>query len=123
MGMYTELVLKVQIKEDIPNEISNVLNYLFNNEILDNISPPKHPFFETPRWTMVGRCSSYYHIPWSCSQYEKNYIFSRSDFKDYSNEIELFLDWLNPYIDGTQGECIGWTWYETKRTPTLRFKK
>jgi transposase InsO family protein len=42
--------------------------------------------------------------------------------KNYDNEIKHFIDWLTPYIDQEDGECIGWSWYEEDDKPTLLFK-
>ena len=126
--MYTELVLKCSIRPDCPQNIKHILYFLFNRGIeafdVPHISnPPDHEFFKKERWRMIGFCSSYYHVPFSLSRYSENYIFSRSDLKNYSNEIESFLDWLDPYIDEYKGHCIGYKWYEEEEKPTLIFKK
>lgn len=129
MGMYTELVLKCRIKEDTSQEVLTVLHYLFKNRLV-GATPLDHPFFKAPRWTMIGNSSSFYHHPEAVSDlYEFDqpnrgvYIFSRSDLKNYDNEIALFLDWINPYLDHMPGECIGWTWYEEEEQPTLIYCK
>lgn len=129
MGMYTELVLKCRIKEKPPRQVKEVLHYLFVDRYSDMPERPTHPFFQTPRWHMIGGSSSFYHHPKATSSmYEVDYsdsiyIFSRSDLKNYDNEIALFLDWIDPYLDNLPGECIGWTWYEEDEQPTLIFKK
>lgn len=118
MGMYTELILKTEVKPDIPDEAEQVLQLLFN----DGPGPttlPDHPFFKSERWQMIGACSSYYHIPWSTSRYAEGYIFSRSDLKNYDSEISKFLDWVRPYLDTLPGDCIGWSWYEEDLKPKL----
>lgn len=122
MGMYTELLLKVEVKDGLPEEVEDVLNFLFNRE--DHSYPavlPDHKFFRAPRWPAIGSCSSHYHIPWSNSMYSGHYIFSRSDLKNYDDEIELFLDWVTPYLATYKGVCYGWTWYEEEDAPTLLF--
>ena len=134
MGMYTELVLKCCIKDDVPEDVRTILDYLFNTSgDFDNPPPqPDHPFFKSHRWVMVGQCSSFYHHPKALSDYwmghdgardRGGYIFSRSDLKNYDNEINLFIDWLRPYIDEEDEQCIGWSWYEEDYQPTLIFKK
>ena len=36
---------------------------------------------------------------------DKNWVIStRSNIKNYGNEIEAFLEWIKPYIDGGSGE-------------------
>lgn len=123
MGMYTELLLKTSIKRDLPEIVAETLNFLFNDREKELAQLPDHKFFTLPRWEMIGSCSSYYHIPWSESKYAENYLFSRSDLKNYDGEIEAFIDWIMPYIDEIQGQCIGWQWYEEDDIPTLLVKK
>lgn len=120
MGMYTELVLKCSIKKDCPQQVVDILNKLFNGAEYSG-ELPKHPFFSCERWDHVGSSHSFYHIPWHDSKYEKDYIFSRCDLKNYEDEIENFLDWVRPYIYEPSGTCIGWKWYETDGEPTLLY--
>lgn len=82
---------------------------------------PDHPFFRCTRWDAIGSGWSFYHAPFSLSKMEKGYIFSRSDIKNYDDEIRHFLDWLRPYIAPVVGRCIGWTWYEEADQPTLLY--
>ena len=130
MGMYTELVFKAEIREDVPDDVHSILKHLFSGGDKPDILP-NHPFFEASRWGQIGNSSSFYHTPFALSAYsnpnqpESNggYIFSRSDLKNYSGEIGLFLEWVDPYIDEFAGQCIGWVWYEEDPAPTLIFKK
>lgn len=126
MGMYTELLLKAQVKADE----HGVLKFLFG----DGAEPyelPDHEFFTTPRWQMIGTCASFYHHPNAHSDLfrperddsNEYYLFTRSDLKNYDGEIGKFLDWLNPYIDELPGTCIGWEWYEEWDEPSLRHKQ
>lgn len=118
MGMYTELVLKAEVKDDAPESVKAILGFLFNGEDRPTVTP-EHPFFSCERWSMIGRCSSYYHVPWNASAYREAYIFSRSDLKNYEGEIEKFLDWVRPYFVQESDQCIGWSWYEESESPTL----
>lgn len=122
--MYTELVLKCQIKANAPEDVMDVIRYMFaGGERPEKL--PEHEFFTLPRWNFIGNCCSFYHHPSvvnSCPKFdysEGQYIFSRSDIKNYSGEIQAFLDWVKPYIDAMKGQCIGWTWYEEELQPTL----
>ena len=120
MGMYTEFVLKCEVKDNLPDNVLSVLNFLFNWEDEPNeLMIPKHPFFKCQRWRMIGHCSSYYHVPFVSSRFADGYIFSRSDHKNYDGEIDKFLDWIRPYIAEFPGHCIGWSWYEEEDVPTL----
>lgn len=122
MGTYTELVLKCGIKEDRPEIVHEVLSFLFKN---DGQSPPElpdHPFFKTRGWEAIGRSGSYYHIPAPANFYDGRYLFSRSDFKNYEDEIEKFLDWINPYLSNYPGKCIGWIFCEGTHEPFFIYK-
>lgn len=121
MGMYTELILKVRVKDDIPFEVEAILQFLFNRENQPN-DLPDHPFFKCQRWPLIGNCSSFYHTPFSLSKYTEGYIFSKSDLKNYDGEIEKFINWITPYLElYAESNCIGWKWYEEADTPTLLF--
>lgn len=125
MGMYTELVLKVRLTEDTPRDI---LNHMFGDGP-EPVTLPDHDFFKSHRWSFIGKSSSFYHHPEPTSSFPKfdytssDYLFSRSDLKNYGNEIALFMDWLQPYIDAEPGYCVGWEWYEEDNAPTLLYKK
>lgn len=123
MGTYTELVLKARVKECLPPDVENVLQILFNHVCEDIPTVPNHPFFACSRWDHIGHVNSFYHIPWTNSKYAHNRIFSRSDLKNYHKEIELFIDWLTPYLDIEDGTCIGWYWHEDQKVPTLLIPK
>lgn len=121
MGMYTELVIKADIKHNLPKEVEKVLQYLFNNDAKPT-KLPHHPFFECQRWDCIGKSSSHYHIPQTLNFYDGTYLFSRSDLKNYGGEIEDFVNWLSPYINCEKEKCIGWSWYEEDDSPTLLYK-
>lgn len=126
MGMYTELLLKCIIKKDAPENVKQVVKFLFSKEEQPDVLP-EHEFFQCDRWQCIGSCSSYYHYPEAISsinvEFDELYIFSRSDLKNYDSEIEKFIDWLNPYVDTYEGMCIGWKWYEEDDQPTLIYKQ
>jgi hypothetical protein len=127
MGMYTELVLKCEIKKDTPPDVIAVLRHLFAD---DNIPAtlPEHEFFKCGAWSRIGSCSSFYHHPRPVNDYntESSFqaarIFSRSDLKNYDGEIEKFIDWVSPYLDCDEEQCIGWSWYEECDSPMLIYK-
>ncbi len=117
MGTYTELVLKCRIKNDIPKIVHGVLSYLFGKDENPPCELPDHVFFKKISWHAIGRSNSYYHIPYSLSFYDGNYLFSRSDLKNYYDEIEQFLDWIKPYLNNAKGEFIGWIFLEESENP------
>jgi len=117
MGTYTELVLKTRISTEDPLVLKMLTfmfdpNFLSENEIPTEL--PDHAFFRSTRWNSIGLCNSFYHIPYTLNYFKDNYLFSRSDLKNYDNEIELFLDWLSPYIPYDIGTVIGWICMENR---------
>lgn len=126
MGMYTELVLKCEVRGDAPDLVKKVVRHLFNNEDAP-AELPDHEFFSCHRWEMIGSCASAYHHPEAVKSLVKYHwsedinIFSRSDLKDYGDEISKFIDWITPYVSASGETCIGWKWYEEDEKPTLIF--
>jgi len=128
MGMYTELVVSTRIVDD--PKVINVLKLMIAEDldVPEIVDLPSHPLFETGRWNYMLRSSSYYFTPIASSLLEydkigKSWSFiNRSDFKNYDNEINLFLDWIDPYIDAEDGEMIGYSRYEESDEPTIRYK-
>jgi hypothetical protein len=133
MGMYTELLLKCRIKmPEINSAEEKVIKLLFYKNYhsfnLDvNLILPSHDFFKCHNWSAIGNCSSYYHHPDSINSLVMipaissgiARLFSRSDLKNYEDEIQLFLNWFMPFVDEKKGSIIGWTWYEEDEEPTL----
>lgn len=122
MGNYTELVFKAEVKKDLPKEVLDILNCLFNgaSDIPKPEVLPDHEFFKTERWHLIGRGCSAYHVPWASSCFQEGHVFSRSDIKNYDSEIEKFIDWVTPYLKYCDvGDCIGYKWYCQDTEPEL----
>ena len=121
MGMYTEFLLKCNLKKNLPEDVVAVIKYLFAKGEMPEVLPD-HRFFKYDNWYAVGRGTSR-HTPVRCLEYtyrkQITGIFSRSEIKDYYSQIQEFLDWLSPYMNHTEGECIGWTWYCECNSPKL----
>lgn len=92
MGMYTEFSIKIKLREDVPEDVKNLMSKFFNSGslVLENreLYPATHSFWSTPRydWFSYGE---YVHPNLSISV----------DLKNYDNEIEKFLDWISPYVE------------------------
>jgi hypothetical protein len=125
MGMYTELYMSAELKEDTPKIVKDVIMFLFNDrwEVEDLEELPEHSFFKCHRWDMLGSCSSYSFTPFALSTAIDDdigrcvYFTTRSDLKNYDDEIALFIDFIKPHIEG-DGH-IGHYRYEEDREPTL----
>lgn len=125
MGMYTELDLKVAIKDN--PVVVDILKEIATGESSNIKGRLNHPFFKTDRCNIVGWCGSYYFDgqPYTQFRYDKiaNCWFLTTCFnlKNYDSEIEKFLDWLCPYIL-TEG-YLGTYWYEEQEEPMNIYKE
>lgn len=127
MGMYTELVLNVELKDgtaDVPRNVIAVLNHLANGADEPD-ALPDHPFFSCSRWGCVLQMSSFYFTPFANTKFEQRqgnwYLSTRFDLKNYEDEIGHFVDWLLPYVNAFPGDFLGYRRYEEDQKPTLIF--
>jgi hypothetical protein len=104
----------------------DVFEYLFNNGEMPK-KLPKHNFFKSDRWGLIGSCSSFYFVPDAVSKLcEANHtgrrtLVTRSDLKNYGDEINLFIDWATPFFYGEYGDHIGHYRYEEDDEPTILY--
>lgn len=126
MGMYTELIFGATLKKDTPNEVIEALKYMIGE------TKEKPVNFPLPdgrcEWLFQG--GSYYFAinnsvtkMWLDDIDKQWHISTRSNIKNYENEIETFLEWIKPYIDGGSGirDLYAITIYEEQDTPTLYY--
>lgn len=126
MGMYTEFHYNTQLKEDIPQDVLSILQFMLGE---DERCPtlPKHPLFNTSRWDYMLRCDSCYFDAdtHSTLRFDDSsnayYLCIRCNLKNYDDEIEHFINWIHPYIDKFKGEFLGFYRYESNDQPTLIF--
>ena len=130
MSMYTEIYVKVVLKEDVDDNVINILKYMLgiDDVELEDLTIPSHSLFTTNNWHYMLRSGSYYHIPYVVSLFEYNdisenyYLVVRSDFKNYQGEIEKFFDWIAPYIEKDGDKTfIGYSLYEEDDEPKLYY--
>lgn len=129
MGMYTELILGCKLKKDTPEDVIQILKFLVG----DGEKPkalPCHEFFTSARWDIALTMSSYYFAIceslqkfWKDKISETWIISTRSNIKNYDNEIEKFLDWLKPYIHQGSGQrnFFAISCYEASEEPTIYY--
>lgn len=107
MGYYTEINFGATLREDTPDEVTAVLSDLANGRRIRQ--PLDHPFFKTSRCEYLMVCSSAYflfgEIPMPVFHFHHKCwtLAFRSSLKNYDGEIELFLDWIRPYIEEGSG--------------------
>lgn len=130
MSMYTEIYVKVVLKEDVDDNVINILKYMLGMDDveLEDLTLPSHSLFETNNWHYMLRSGSYYHIPYTVKLFEYNdisenyYLVVRSDFKNYQGEIGKFFDWIKPYIEKYGDKTfIGYSLYEEDDEPKLYY--
>lgn len=125
MGMYTELDLKVAIKDN--PVVVDVLKDIATGESSSIRGRLSHPFFRTERCDMVGWGGSAYFDSQSHTQFKYNaiancwFLTTCFNLKNYDSEIEKFLDWLCPYI--LSEGYIGTYWYEEQEEPMRIYKE
>lgn len=126
MGMYTELFISTRVKND--SVVISTLKLMLGMKH-ENIPLPNHELFKNDtRWCFMLQCSSFYFVPYSMNLFKYSDIgkywvlISRSDFKNYNNDINLFLDWIKPYLDIEEGKMIGYSLYEEDKNPIIYYK-
>lgn len=104
MGMYTELIFGAELKQETPKEVIENLKYLTGKKKLKN--PPKD--VEEFWWVLRG-ASFYFGVDEAHSKLWFNdicnswHLSSRSNIKNYGEEIQQFLEWIKPYIHSGSG--------------------
>lgn len=126
MGMYTELIFGAKLKIETPTEVIDALKYM-TGEIKEK--PNNFPLPDGRcEWLFQG--GSYYFAinngiskMWLDDIDKKWHISTRSNIKNYENEIETFLEWIKPYIAGGSGvrEMYAIVIYEEASEPTIYY--
>lgn len=114
MGSYTTLVCKIKLRKDTPDEIINFLKKVIINHS-DDIPTDNyfyHEFFKCERWNDL-----FTSLNWSDDiqggkfyvEKENWVIYLQTEFKNYDNEIDKFIDWIKPYVLGRKKkQYISW---------------
>lgn len=129
MGMYTELHFNSALKEDTPADVLDVLRYMVGLHGTLVALLPEHQLFQTERWKYMLRGDSYYFDAdtHSTLRYDdianQHFLCIRCNLKNYSDEIEKFIDWIMPHLDKFPGEFLGFYRYEESEEPTLIYQK
>jgi hypothetical protein len=88
------------------------------------IEKPKiaHTFFDCPRWIMLLASKDGDQEKFSRLDINTDGIILDiyTEFKNYDCEIDLFLDWIKPYLLHThEKEILGWFKYEFADVKTI----
>ena len=125
MGMYTELIFGAELKKETPNEVIEALKYMLG-EIEEK--PNNFPLPDGRcEWLFLGS-SAYFPISGVNSLSKDNIdnqwrLSTRSNIKNYEGEIQLFLDWIKPYISQGSGsrDMYAIVTYEEAREPMIYY--
>ncbi len=113
MGSYTRFQFKAKLLPSTPLIIDEVINrfdriadfleyevIMSQNNKANLVSKTNtHPFWNTSRWDMLFHSSNWdSSIKPSTFNVKDRILFIDSEFKDYDNEIEKFIDYITPYI-------------------------
>lgn len=135
MGMYTKVNLIIPIKNETEKSVKDILIAMFDGLDVEEMETkqlkiPKHKLFEDGRrvWFPASGGSYYFtgtvnsKIKYTSDAGDNQMVLHiDTDFKNYDDEIKLFLDWIYPYIDGETHRFLGYSQYEEDENPTLHF--
>jgi hypothetical protein len=127
MGMYTELVFGAKLKQETPEQVINALKYMIG-DLKDK--PKDFPLPDDSFEWIFNISSSYFGVNepvkkmWFDDILKAWRINTRSNIKNYENEIETFLEWIKPYIERGSGErnMYAIVIYEEASEPTIYYK-
>lgn len=119
MGTYTKFAADFELKASTPKEVLETLLYMYGMGAQPD-QLPKHKLFSTNRWARMvyGSDSGLYGSRFGFDREEGCWkVRVRCNLKNYNSEIELFLEWVYPYM-ATKG-FIGYIQSETRAVPLL----
>ena len=116
--MYTDFALRFSIDNNHKdyNKVLNLLSHMTTMGVDHLCKLPDHPFFSTNRWDMMAKSgrSIIKGFPYT----DNTEIMLIGDFKNYDDEINLFIDWIAPYLY----DCLtGYSHYEDSMHTTPYF--
>lgn len=116
MGSYTEFRFRAKLRNDTPFEVLALLSrVIIENDLglptgtvffhSEDVFKPDidHPFFKCERWEMLFLSTN-----WDENMQGGKFYFDNrywvldihTEFKNYDNETEKFIDWISPYVVG-----------------------
>lgn len=125
MGMYTEIYVNVDLKENTPKEVIDTLCVMCGDD--DWPSDWPHP----KRWLYLFNNGSYYTANTSAAELtfddisQQWSLIGKGDIKNYNNEIQAFFEFISPWVDPQSGDktFIGYMRFEESAEPELFYVK
>jgi len=130
MGMYTEIYARGTLRKSTPQEVIDILKCMANEADRPE-TLPEHELFKCQRWDVLG-CGASAYFPATSSlvykdDFSHNWAFLlHANLKNYDGEIAKFFDWIDQYVEGGEGEYLGYHMYEETepgQAPYSYFKK
>lgn len=128
MGMYTELNMTFEIREDAPEDFVRTLRSMLEDGEPNNYGQTHRLFsLESARWKWMLRFSSdsfaanqARSMMWKDEGEDPTWhVVILCSFRNYEGEVEAFVDWVTPYIVGYRGDFLGYSRLEAYREPEL----
>ena len=97
MGMYTQIYVKATFKENLSDNVVNIIKYMLNMDDikLEDLDLPNHPLFITARWEWMLKSGIFYHIPFAVNRFEYNevsknyYLINQIQRRHWRKQAEL----------------------------------
>lgn len=142
MGMYTEIFVNIDLVEDTPQEVIDLLRCMCRNVSAEHLYDKPCPVdateiqYNSDRYNeIMGQypsrfgylfCNGSFYTP-NTSVAELSYdgisgqwsLLGKGDIKNYKGEIEQFFKLIAPYAENN---FLGYSRYEEAATPVLYFK-
>lgn len=115
MGSYTQFFFAAKVNDE-PAVIDVLRFMLFGG---DRPALPDHPLFKTDRWDCMLRMEDLHVAKLQKGFMDKWSVVAHSNFKNYDNEIDKFVDWIRPHLCGLGPDMIGFKLYEHDENPTI----
>ena len=120
MGMYTEIYVSVDLKEDTPEFIIDILKAICYNgheRLLEGYPSRWEYLFKSGSYYTSNTCVAEITFSPISGQYS---LIGKGDIKNYEDEIEQFFSFIESYVD-TCGvrTFMGYSLYEESVEPIL----
>lgn len=139
MGMYTEFFFRAAVDEYAWRLITKTVAQWTDESLAEPswqaADEDPHEFWRSERTLSLFMGASAYTPVTTFIHEPEEYplpgkpsynIMILSSFKNYSNEVEKFLDWIKPHLMHSDGRevgkrYLGYSYYEEADEPTLHF--
>lgn len=117
MGMYTEIFVNVDLKEETPDAVIQTLKAICEKDYKNSLLADK-----PERWAWLFSNGSYYTPSTHCASLtfdkisNKWSLIGKGDIKNYEGEIEAFFDYIRPYVEDN---FMGYMRYEEDEMPKI----